>query len=152
MIIEEKKFGEDILKYKTNGETKVVNCLTEQSSFNTFLDDANDLTGNLSDIQRQQLITLFANSTKNTYEVFEDASYTKIAWKLFNKALFESMSVAMAFCNYDKIKQNKIKIYKGFKQLLAEEDFFTSITSATQTEERVKTRFGKIKELLQEYV
>jgi uncharacterized protein with ParB-like and HNH nuclease domain len=151
LIIEEKIFGEDVLTNRKESGDKERLCLADYSSFDEYLDDANELIGELSDGHRKRLLGLFKVSAKNTYAVFGDASYTKMKIKLLNKALFESVSIGMAFCMPEKIVANKGIIYENFEKLLEDDRFHSAISSSTHSKERVAVRFNKIKELLEAY-
>lgn len=117
----------------------------------------------LNDTSNDDLMQLsrdFRNAMRLAVELFGTDAFRRPSTprdtrrKLINKPLFESWSVNLANFREPVLRQRLIErreqVRSGFAELMADEEFEQSIGIATQVAKRVRTRFGRIRDLLQE--
>lgn len=113
----------------------------------------------LSEIERGNLGEVFRQTMDCSRAIFGDDTFRKPQSdgrrKPINKALFETWSVNLAHCSPEQrtdLIEKKDILVDGFKQLMADEKFNTSISSSTDASSRVEIRFSKVAQLIQETI
>ncbi len=130
---------------------------TKKETLDIFLNKAMSTLNNISEDRIQELKQRFVQSMKASFEIFGRHAFRK-RYDLdsgqrfpINKPLFEAISV-----NLDKIDNSEIKYLKANKDRVNQqlvhlmsnnEEFLSSITSATGQEKSVKIRFEKVGEV-----
>lgn len=112
---------------------------------------------NLSETERDDLDKKFRQAMDCSRAIFGDDTFRKPQRdgrrKPINKALFETWGVNLARCSPEQqaiLIAKKDKLIDGFKQLMADEEFNTAISSSTAASSRVEIRFSKVEKLIQE--
>ena len=128
---------------------------TQYGSFDEFLSFVTDRLDNSTSENLDQLRTDFVRGMTNGYAVFGDHAFRK--WPLredrkspINRALFESWGTVLA--DHDETAvQNVTKDlrYRAREMMTNDYDFIYSISSSTGDVRNVRTRLGKVRELVE---
>ncbi len=113
--------------------------------------------GKLDDESLEELERDFVRSMKNAKNLFGDRAFRK--WDKttermnpFNRALFDSWSVLLADFEWSHLKDNKDAIVKSSCELVRNSyAFLNAITTSTNMESRIDTRFLAVDSILQEF-
>jgi hypothetical protein len=126
----------------------------------TFLDE---MVKNMEAASRESRILwaeMFRRSIKRCWELFEDSAFEKrtdhveARHKRKNSTLFEVWTVAVAGLTdgqMEKLKSNRLSLQaKHIEMMSADNDYFRSITFATQKREHFRIRRDKVQLLIRE--
>lgn len=130
----------------------------QHGSFDEFL---GFVTKRLDDSAGDDLDKLrreFVNGMNNGYAVFGENAFRKWPWDAtrkspINRALFESWGTVLA--DYDETDiRNAVKdlVGRAREMMTSDFEFIESISSATGTARSVRTRLGKVREVVEEVV
>lgn len=114
----------------------------------------------LDKINDQSLAALekeFIRSMSNAKNLFGEHAFRK--WDKFtdrlnpfNRALFDSWSVLLVDYEWSQLKENKAKIVERTRELLTiGHEFLNAITTSTNMESRIATRFSGVEKILKEF-
>ena len=123
-----------------------------------FLTDGmRHINRDMDEAEKEELRHAFFRSMRLAREVFGNNAFRKPRSSgqrsVINKPLFEALSVALAQVQESEqavLNDRKDVLNEMFTGLMADEDFYTSISIGTQTTERVQTRFRRIKQVIDE--
>ncbi|PTA43152.1 DUF262 domain-containing protein [Micromonospora sp. RP3T] len=124
-----------------------------------FLDEATrrlDDPKAVSDAVLERLRRDFKRAMMNSYDIFGEHAFRK--WPLgrdnlspFNRALFESWSVALADLDIRKAPKLRARIIDAARELMSEDsDYMTAITTSTGDARKVRYRFQKAVEVVKD--
>jgi hypothetical protein len=125
-------------------------------SFLTHLTKQIDLS-KIDETELVEVVADFKRSMNNAVKLFGKHAFRKWPQGVeranpFNRALFDSWSVLLADFEWKQLSKSKTKIVDSARKLMTwDREFLDSITTATNTAKRIKTRFGKIREILEEF-
>ncbi|MGV3612775.1 MAG: DUF262 domain-containing protein [Fluviicola sp.] len=122
-----------------------------------FLDKAMEEFAKIDDETREKIKQNFYHTLELSYGLFEDHAFSRslIGTKYrLNSALFETWVALLSQLNEQEIKILKTRkqdFIDGYKKLLEDNIFTTSIVSSTSGKSAVETRFSAIKKLIKTY-
>ncbi|EGU32382.1 hypothetical protein VII00023_09289 [Vibrio ichthyoenteri ATCC 700023] len=131
-----------------------------KSSLPKFLNLGMIELGRLEASKLEQLKSDFLSSMRTAYDVFGDNAFKKSLLepehkKVVNKPLFEAVSVCLASLDDESreyLVKNKLKFQEEFKLLLKDTEFDISISKSTANTDNVQTRFGRVRELIANFL
>ncbi|MFA0398586.1 hypothetical protein CWO01_02880 [Vibrio splendidus] len=131
-----------------------------KSSLPKFLNLGMIELGKLEASKLEQLKSDFLSSMRTAYEVFGDNAFKKSLLepehkKVVNKPLFEAVSVCLASLDDESreyLVKNKLRFQEEFKLLLKDPEFDISISKSTANTDNVQTRFGRVRELIADFL
>ena len=119
-----------------------------------FLHNTMDRLSKLKEEDVQKIKMDFDRAMKAAFKIFDKDAFRKpIVRAQINKALFETWSSCLAKLPEPKLEILAAKrkpIVQGLKALMKDEDFVTSISSATNDVKKVRKRFSAIEGLIGE--
>ena len=111
----------------------------------------------MNETEKKELRSAFFRSMRLARELFGNNAFRKPRSfgprSVINKPLFEALSVALAQVQESEhavLNDRKDALNEMFTGLMADEDFYASISIGTQTTERVHTRFRRVKQIIDE--
>ncbi len=111
----------------------------------------------MNETEKEELRRAFFRSMRLARELFGDNAFRKPRSSgrrsVVNKPLFEALSVALARVQESKhavLNDRKDALNEMFTGLMADQDFFASISIGTQSTERVQARFRRVKQVIDE--
>ena len=127
-------------------------------SFDQFLNDAMAKANKLTDQNLEQYGEVFKKSMNAAVDIFGNDAFRKRYDRIsgrhpINKALFETWSVNLGALNRDDLHNlslQKDSLVDRFIQLMQDKEFEAAITQGTGSVKRVRLRFAKIREIIQE--
>lgn len=127
-------------------------------SFDQFLNDAMAKINEMPDKDLEIYILRFKKAMNAAVDIFENDAFRKRYDRTsgrhpINKALYEAWSVNLGILDHDeleKLSRDKEILIDQFIQLMQEKNFEAAITQGTGSVKRVKLRFKKIREIIQE--
>jgi len=133
---------------------------TYKSSLPNFLNLGMIELGRLDDNRLEILKSDFLASMKTAYEIFGENAFKKSLLepthkKVVNKPLFEAVSVSLAALDHESrqcLVEHKFKFQEEFKSLLKDPDFDISISKSTANTNNVQTRFGRVRDLIDNFL
>ncbi|MGI9257110.1 MAG: hypothetical protein ACR2PY_09275, partial [Salinispira sp.] len=107
-----------------------------------------------------ELAQKFRRAMESAREIFGNVAFRKRLDKgaprhPINKTLFEAWSVNLALLDDSQLKtaiERKTTIHEQFIELMSDWEFEQSVTQGTGSSKRVKLRFRRIQNLLQEVI
>ena len=110
----------------------------------------------IDELTLDQVVEDFNRSMANARKLFGKHAFRK--WpegvdrlNPFNRALFDSWSVLLADYEWEQLRSNKSKIVARARELMTSDfEFIDAITTSTNTAKRIKTRFSKTRDIVQE--
>lgn len=133
----------------------------KSSDFDSFLNSAMVAMNKKPGSELQKLEDSFLRALNVSHDIFGSYAfrkqYRKNAWRNpINKALFETWTVNLSALNNDqleKLKQRKEELVTKFIDLMnSSSEFDSAISQGTGNIAKVKLRFSKISELVQEVI
>ncbi|MCP4352626.1 MAG: DUF262 domain-containing protein [Desulfobacterales bacterium] len=124
-----------------------------------FLNDGMERLASIDDDERYKIKKVFTKSMKLSFDIFGDDAFRKrydineTRRRPISKAVYDTISVNLAWLDNAQrnvLKREKEKFRSGLIALFNDDTFHRSITTATGQKSNVKTRFEKIKNLIQE--
>ena len=131
-----------------------------EGELDSFLNDGMSKLDEISETERENIEEAFRKSMKLSYDIFGIDAFRKRydlneKRKPISKAVFDTISVNFAWLSDEEqeVLKNKKKIFRRklielFNQ--KESSFHKSLSTATGQKSNVKTRFDKIKELIED--
>ena len=130
-----------------------------EGELDKFLNDGMERLASIEDKERHEIKKAFKKSMKLSFDIFGDDAFRKRynieepRRRPISKAVYDTISVNLAWLSdeqQDVLKIKKEKFHSELIKLFHDDRFHRSITTATGQKSNVKTRFDKIKELIQE--
>ena len=132
--------------------------VVSKMSIATFLDTAMGRLAKINESSLDKIEDTYNEAIKTCYSIFGEYAFEKktiddLKRKRKNSTLFEVWMVSVARLDENQraqlVERNK-KVKKKFSDLIKDEEFYRSISLATQKHDHVKTRYKKIEHLIQE--
>jgi len=132
--------------------------VVSKMSIATFLDTAMGRLAKINESSLDKIEDTYNEAIKTCYSIFGEYAFEKktiddLKRKKKNSTLFEVWMVSVARLDENQraqlVERNK-KVKKKFSDLIKDEEFYRSISLATQKHDHVKTRYKKIEHLIQE--
>jgi len=130
----------------------------KDDSFDQFLNDAMAKFNKMSDEDLEKYHQMFNKAMKAAVDIFGNDAFRKRYDKQsgrhpINKALFEAWSVNLGLLDdHDlaRLSDQKASLINRFLEVMQNKDFEAAITQGTGSIKRVRLRFQKIHEIIQE--
>jgi hypothetical protein len=129
-----------------------------EGELDKFLNEGMEYLGKTTESERSEIEKAFKKSMKLSADLFGDDAFRKIydtndPRRPISKAVYDTISVNLAWLTdkqQNALKRKKKKFHSELIKLFNDDTFNRSITNGTGKKPNVKTRFEKIKYLLQE--
>ncbi len=130
-----------------------------EGELDKFLNDGMERLAIITKEERNNIKEVFTKSMKLCFDIFGDDAFRKrydineTRRRPISKAVYDTVSVNLAWLDNAQrnvLKREKEKFRSGLIALFNDDTFHHSITTATGQKSNVKTRFEKIKNLIQE--
>ncbi len=108
--------------------------------------------------EREWMETAFRDAMRTAHRLFGDYAFRKRSSlqdrkRPINKALFEVWGVGLARLSPDqrvRLASNRKAVQEGLFRLMGDQDYVAAISNTTGDYKRVKTRFGRVDDLIRE--
>ncbi len=130
-----------------------------EGELDKFLNDGMERLASIEDSERLKIRKAFRKSMKLSSDIFDNDAFRKrydideTRRRPISKAVFDTISVNLAWLSDEQqntLKRKKKKFRSELIKLFNDDRFHRSITTATGQRSNVRTRFEKIKHLIQE--